>query len=316
MKNEIKLSKKQLKPKKVLAMDLMNPGKVNRVAKGGEFISNEELAHRNNTLKSVNNQELSAKEQRLVKSEIKKISNIKSAEGKKHYAHNALMMKHGRQRDIMIMLAVSIKIIKAKLAMPANDEEYYRKSFNMQAAILANTDGYFSPAFGRLTIWANENIALDTALDAIENKDANGEELKKAAMKNIVLTLKLALNFVNDLVLVNQPNALLIITAALMEPVGSGTIRKAEFVVKQTNESGSIKLISLAARKDGKLVAAAYEWEYSKDDGRTWIRLLITLTASRIATGMEIGVITLFRRRITTKEGTGVWVVSRPITPA
>ena len=315
MKNKISLSKKQLKPKKVLVGDFMNPGKATRVAKGGVFISNQEIAANEGMLNSVNNQKLTDKERRLVKSESKKISNISSAEGKKHYAHNALMMKHGRNRNIMIMLAVSARIIKAKLAMPTNDEEFYRKSFNMQAAIFTNTLGFFTPAFSRLTIWANENIALDTALDAIENELPGGEALKVTAMANLNITLKLALNFVNDIVFLNQPQALSIIDAALMEPVGSGTIRKPAFAVKQTSESGSIKLISLAARKDGKLVPAAYEWEYSKDDGRTWTRLLITISASRIASGMELGVITLFRRRITTKEGTGVWAVSKPITP-
>ncbi len=270
----------------------------------------------NGNSEEADKQALQQAEQRFVKQETKKINNIKSREGAEHYMHNALAMKPGRERELMILLVASVRTIKAKLAMPANDEEYYRKSFNMQDAIFLNTSGYFSPAFNRLATWATENIALDTALDAIENKDANGEALKKAAMKNLKLTLKLALNFVNNLVLVNQPLALLMIEAALMEPVGAGTIRKPAFTILQTNVSGSIKLISLAARKNGKLVNAAYEWEYSIDNMATWIRLPVTLSSTTIAVDMVLGKTIVFRRRITTREGTGEWLVSKAITPS
>ena len=105
----------------------------------------------NGTVKDEKQRRQAARRRRLLKSETKRVNNIRSAAAAKQYVHNAMRMKKDSERRMIILWALTIKTIKAKLGMPTNDEEYYRKSFNMQAAILANVDGYFTPAFGRLT---------------------------------------------------------------------------------------------------------------------------------------------------------------------
>ena len=90
-----------------------------------------------------------------------------------------------------------------------------------------------------------------------------------------------------------------------------------DFAVKQMEATGSILLRSASAKIDGKYVNASYEWQYTTDDGVTWIALPTTINkAKTIAKDMVVGVATIFRKRITTsKGGTSAWVVSKPITP-
>ncbi|MEI6487502.1 MAG: hypothetical protein WCP52_00995 [Bacteroidota bacterium] len=266
---------------------------------------------------SVRDLHLSAKDRRLIKKEKKRIDRIKTQAQVQVYWNNLLKLPSSRERQLIILFALSIITIKAKLGMPTRETDFLKHSEDMQEAIKKNTLGYFSPAFARLNQWKTENENLDKAITDVTNRVRGAEGRKKNAKANLRVTLKLALAYINELALLNQAKANSIIEASLMVVIHRSARVVKDFTVKQMEATGSILLRSASAKIDGKYVNASYEWQYTTDDGVTWIALPTTINkAKTIAKDMVVGVATIFRKRITTsKGGTSAWVVSKPITP-
>ena len=217
---------------------------------------------------------------------------------------------------LIILVAVTIKVIKGKLNMPKKQWDYLATSKNMEAAILANALGYFTPAFAGLSNWALENTALEKALNAIKNRVVGGAGMKVTAMANLKITLDLALAYVNAIAKLNQPNAITIIEAALMTVINQGPRVIKPITVKVGTDAGTAIVSCPATTFEGKRVAGSYEKQWSADGGKTWVPLTTTSKCKIIATGLASGVPVIFRSRTTTtKGGTSAWVVSAPVTP-
>ncbi|MEI6487558.1 MAG: hypothetical protein WCP52_01275 [Bacteroidota bacterium] len=266
---------------------------------------------------SVNDLHLSAKDRRLIKNEQKRIDRLKTQAQVDVYWKSLMKLPPSGERHTLILFALSVITIKAKLGMPRRDADFLKQSEDMHLAQANNTLGFFSPAFARLVQWKTENEALHNAMTDVTNGVNGAEGIKKDAKKNLQKTLKLALAYVNGLALDNQAKAEAMIEAALMKVIKQSSKSIKDFSVKQMEESGTIQLRSEAAKIDGKRVNAGYDWQYSINNGATWIALPSTVNkAKTLATDMAIGVATIFRKRVTTtKGGTTAWVVSKPITP-
>lgn len=227
--------------------------------------------------------------------------------------------KYEKPLRSFIMLIVSVKITRAKLGLNLNtrDGVFLLKSRSIFQAITDDAGGYFAATpFALLALLNTQNGALATEMQNVELGVIGAEGAKIAAKLAVKLTLDAALDYVNGLARLNQANAVEIITSANMLVANAPTINKQDFAVKQGDATGEIKLISLAAKIDGKYVKASYEWQYSINNGAAWISLDATVVSKTVATGMEVDIKTLFRKRYTTsKGGTTAWCNPIAITP-
>lgn len=73
------------------------------------------------------------------------------------------------------------------------------------------------------------------------------------------------------------------------------------FNATQGPTTGTAKLVAASAKR------AAYEWEYSLDQARTWIAAPPSLQAKTVVTGLPAGGAVMFRYRAVTKVGAADW---------
>ncbi|MFI5218947.1 MAG: hypothetical protein ACHQNT_05605 [Bacteroidia bacterium] len=227
--------------------------------------------------------------------------------------------KYEKPLRSFIMLIVSVKITRAKLGLSVNtrDGVFLLKARAIWQAITDDAGGFFAATpFALLATLNTQNGALATEMQNVELGVMGAEGAKIAAKVAVKLTLDAAVDYVNGLARLDQPNAVEIITTANMQVANAPAVKKQEFAVKQGEATGEIKLASLAAKIEGKYVKASYEWQYSTDNGVRWISLDATVRAKTVSTGMEVDIKTLFRKRYTTsKGGTTAWCTPIAITP-
>src|SRR2546423_1036395 len=123
-KSGLKKAKKSGKTKNVYLMDLMEDKK-------------NGTTHLN----------LTATERRMIRKKQKEAGKLKTAAQLKHFINTILGMRAGRNKMIFMVTVVRTQLIKAKLAMPAGDLAYLRKSQDMYLAIFNNTSGFFTTVF-------------------------------------------------------------------------------------------------------------------------------------------------------------------------
>jgi hypothetical protein len=219
----------------------------------------------------------------------------------------------------IILMAITVKIIRAKLTLPLNtpDGRFLVKSQAIFQAFTNDVGGFFAAVpFSMLALLNTQNGALQSAMKNVELGVMGAEGAKIAAKLAVKLTLIAALDYVNGLARLDQANAVEIIRTADMQVANPPSINKQDFSVKQGTATGEIILRSLAAKFNGKRVKASYQWQYSIDNGVTWISLDNTVVAKTIATGMTVDVKTLFRKcSSTSKGGTTAWCNPIGITP-
>jgi len=152
---------------------------------------------------------------------------------------NDVIRMSGSERFAIVLAGVTrIKLIKGKLAMPTEELAYLRKSQTIYDAFFNDDSGFFTVAFEMLGTLKDNNIALDNAFTDIENGIAGGEGDKITAMNDLRITLILALAYVNKLALLNQRQAVAIITAAHMEVIGRTKFDKQAISVKVGDAPG------------------------------------------------------------------------------
>lgn len=101
--------------------------------------------------------------------------------------------------------------------------------------------------------------------------------------------------------------------ATIIESAGL-KVRKAQvrtassFAAKAANVTGSVKLTAPSAAR-----RAGYEWEYSTDNGVTWITTPVTLQARTTVSGLKAGTTVLFRYRPVLKTGEENWSAPVPL---
>jgi len=125
---------------------------------------------------------------------------------------------------------------------------------------------------------------------------------REAARKVSVTDAKGLHAYVQGIATANPEQAEIIAAYASMTVRKTPLRHKPDLVVKQL-VSESVKLV--AKRING---GRAYEWEYSLDGGKTWIRLPTTTRATTVVLGLESGTVVWFRSRaILRKTGQTDW---------
>lgn len=223
-----------------------------------------------------------------------------------------------KRKYTVIIMAVIMRTTKGKLGfnLNTNDGTFLFKAQGIFDALTANTGGFYTPPFANLALLATQIAAFQATINDMEMGVIGAEGAKTEAKKALKITLLGALNYVNNLAFLDQANAVEIITGANMLVINAGSINKQDFAVRQGDATGEVKLISLAARFNNKRVNASYDWQYSRDNGTTWVSLDSTVVAKTVAVGMTVDLKTLFRKRSTTvKGGTTAWCNAIAITP-
>jgi hypothetical protein len=100
----------------------------------------------------------------------------------------------------------------------------------------------------------------------------------------------------------NPDFAAAIIESAGLSVAARGNKPKAALGVLPGRVSGSVRLAVKAVAK-----VASYEWQRSKDAGKTWLDLPRTLQAKTTVSELTPGVTYGFRFRAVTRRGVGDW---------
>ena len=240
---------------------------------------------------------------------------------KKEYRNNKAAYRHsvGRIGKSIILLATVVRRIKGKLGFEINtpDKTFLFRAQAIYSALDLNTASYYTPPFAGMSDLDQCIIDYKESLDNLTLGTVLGAEgAKNAAKTKLKDVLDDALVYVNKLAKNNQTNAVEIITGARMEVMKAGKQDKPDFAVHHGLSSGSIELKARAEKVDSKYVKATYYWQFSIDDGKTWESLENTLVAKTTATGMLVGIPTIFRKRTkSTKGGLSAWCPPISITP-
>ncbi len=218
----------------------------------------------------------------------------------------------------VIMLVIIVKTIKGKLGFGLNsaDGTFLFKSKAIFTSITANVGSFYTPAFSMLALLNTQNTDFEKAIGNMSQGVLGAEGAKTEAKLVLWKTLGFALNYINGIALLNQANAIEIITGANMVVINRNGFKKQDFSVNQGNGTGEIKLASLAVIVNSKRVQASYEWQESTDNGVTWIYLPTTTVSRTEVMGVPVGIKVLFRKRtISVKGGTSAWSTPIGITP-
>ena len=264
---------------------------------------------------TVTTHKLSVKHNRLFRKTIQRIKKIKTEAAMQKFEASVLAMKPGQEQRIIILSLTSVRIIKAKLGMPAAENDYLAQSAAMWSAQDSNALSYFTPAFDGMKEWSGANADMVTALKALKDGTKGGAGLKTKALARLKAVLLLALAYINKLCGAQQSLAESIIGAALMQVIKNGARVVSDITAKAGKDTASMEVSCPAAKIDGKRVAASYEKGYSKDGGTTWTDLVSLPNCKTIAYGLALNIPYIFRSRYTsTKGGTSKWVISKPVT--
>jgi hypothetical protein len=112
--------------------------------------------------------------------------------------------------------------------------------------------------------------------------------------------------YVQAIASANPAQASTIADDAAMRLRKTPTHHKSDLSVKAI-ASGSVKVVAKALKG-----AAANDFEYSTDGGKTWIAVPTSTQASTTITGLQPGTTVTYRHRPITKAGPGDW--SQPVT--
>jgi hypothetical protein len=174
----------------------------------------------------------------------------RQSEGIQRNAH--AMNRKTQKMYRTIILAVLTRVIKAKLGFDINasDGVFLSKSEAIAAALAADVGGYFTVPFAQLALLVTQNAALDAAIQDVKLGVMGAEGAKLAAKAAVKITLGLALAYINGIAILDQTNAVEIITSASMMVIGTQERNKQDFAIQQSEDSGSIILRSLGSKSE------------------------------------------------------------------
>ena len=203
------------------------------------------------------------------------------------------------------MMAV-IAIIRGKLGMPTNVTLYKERSVAMYNVMSENPHGYYTVAFAGLAQWLTRNTALDTAIKNNEKNDGSGSAtIVKACRADVKTSLNLFMTYINLLAFSNQTLAVSIIETALCVVIVRGAKTVKDFEYKMGPGTGKIRLKSAGAKIAGKRVPANYEFQYGYmvAGAIVWGTIIGQPRCKILLSAMATGVLTYFRKRVTTTAG-------------
>ena len=237
----------------------------------------------------------------------------------KAFRRNGVLSDHNDNRIVVILFAAIVpKSIRGRLGfnMDTSDGKFLTNSKAIFNALTADVNALYSPAFAKLALLGTLNDSFQKAIDALKLGGKGLEAKKNAIKKKVYSVLVSALGYINELCRDDQDNASTMITGCTMILVKESTTKKQDFAVTQGHATEEIDLASLAVKNGPKSLSATYMWQVSIDGGKTWEDLEPTLIAKTTATGMLVGVSTLFRKRTKTTEfGMSAWCTPIEIVP-
>ena len=147
--------------------------------------------------------------------------------------------------------------------------------------------------------------AIDTLHDAEAaalSRTAGLKQARNEARVVLVGLLNRLKAYVQEVADENPDAAEAIVEAAGMSVKGRGVPAKSALAVLPGTVSGSVRLVAKAVAKE-----ASYEWQVSRDGGRSWASLPATLQAKTAVADLATGVTWSFRMRSVTRRGKGDW---------
>jgi hypothetical protein len=194
-----------------------------------------------------------------------------------------------------------LAVMKLPLAVPA--------LLQFAAALIAalTNNAFFQNAGAILAALTKALTALDAAETATKTRAPGTVAARDKARDALVLALHAAKAFIQQAADADPEHAGAMITSTGLLLRKPSSRRKAPFAVKQGPTTGTVHLAAKAAG-----ARASYEWQWSSDEGKTWILLPVTLQAQTTLTGVPAGTNAVFRFRAVTKVGESDW--SQPIS--
>jgi len=153
------------------------------------------------------------------------------------------------------------------------------------------------PALGTLTVQADALEVATTAQTRVKGAAAV-RDAKRRALLDGLQHLRAYVQKVAD---ADPTNARTIITGAGLKVKTVTVHPKQDFVAKQGNVSGTVRLVAKASS-----TRASYEWQYSADQ-KTWTTVPATPAANTDIANLPPATTQYFRHRATTKAGVGDW---------
>jgi hypothetical protein len=195
---------------------------------------------------------------------------------------------------VIFLMSGTTATIKAKLGFGIKTEDslFLTKSQAVYAGLLANTGGFFTPAFLQMALLNTQNGDLATAIENMEAGVLGAEGAKKKAKNKVYATLKLALAYVNFLAANNQPDAVELINQAKMMVIGAPASNKQNMGAKYGLSTGEVILSTLAEKNaKGNYIKTSYLFQYSVSTVggiMIWIDLPTTTVAHLTVIGMSL----------------------------
>lgn len=118
----------------------------------------------------------------------------------------------------------------------------------------------------------------------------------------MISVLQDARGYVQMIADANRENAEKIIASAAMSIRKAPARTKTDFSARSGATSGTAHLVARAISR-----RASYEWQWSRDAGKTWNEAPSTLQAKTTISGLPVAVACQFRFRAVTRTGEGDW---------
>ena len=214
------------------------------------------------------------------------------------------------QMHIILMAVSSVMILQGKLGFTKGqrDADFSVSAQAIYDALTLNTGSYYTPPFAQMAAFLNAITDYNTAIKNCEINVLGCIGAKKEAKTALYGILKNALSYVNNLAWNLQSAAEEIITGAKMHMKQTRVKDKPDFAVRQGSGTGTVVLDCIAVRVNAKYVKATYNWQYSEDNGVTWIAFPDTQAAKMNAEDIVVNVPLKFRKRSNSqKTGTSEW---------
>ena len=156
-----------------------------------------------------------------------------------------------------------------------------------------------APTLAAVTAATDGLRAAEAAAIARTKGAAAARNDKRKALVALLQQLRSHIQAVAD---ADEANGPAIIESAGVAVRKRATRRARVFAAKQGRTSGVATVVAASAGH-----AAAYEWQYSTDGGKTWLTAPATLQAKTTVAGLAPGATVQFRYRTVTRAGEGDW---------
>jgi hypothetical protein len=168
--------------------------------------------------------------------------------------------------------------------------------------VMTNNAWFPSPPIA-LAVVSSDIDALENAEVATKGRAQGMVQIRNDKLKKVNSDLDLLEAYAQQIIDSHPDLAETIASSGGMHLRRLPTRNKPVLAAAMTGTPGNVRLDAKAVRRSG----ASYEWQYSPDDGKTWIAGGITTHANTTVTGLSPGATYLFRFRSTIGKTTSDW---------